>query len=85
MTYLGQPIGIAEYACRIAKGKSTHAIQILEWYPEQYNKIEPYHIDTNEKFREMELPTRDGQSRLSYETVANASKLYDAFRDLVEK
>ena len=33
LTHLGEPIGLVEYAALIAKGKSTHSIQMYEWYP----------------------------------------------------
>ena len=68
LTSLGQPVGLAEYAYRVAKGSSTHAIQILEWNPFQNGQIKQYHLDADENFRELELSTRDGQRRFSYET-----------------
>ena len=84
LTQQGQPIGLLEYATRIGKGKSTHSIVLLEWTPAQNGQIQASHLDGNENFREMELPTREAQSRFSYEICGNIAKLYPLFKDIIE-
>ena len=69
LTYLGQPIGLAEYASRLAAaGNSTHVMCLLDSTNnfDIINGITPHHIDKNEPFHELILMRRTGQKRLTF-------------------
>ena len=57
---------------------------MYEWYAAQNGMIQQYHIDADESFRELELTTREGQNRCSYEICANAGKLYGLWKELID-
>ena len=80
LTYLGEPIGITEYAARIAQGQSTHVILLLDWDESKNAKIKQHHVDKNTPFHELVLPSRPGYNRLTAILECKIEGLYRYFK-----
>ena len=77
LTTTGEPVGLTEYAQRIALSPSTHVILIMEAHHRKAKPILPWHIHPKERecFRELELPKRYGKLRVTYDPYSDAIKL----------
>ena len=80
LTHLGQPIGLVEYACRLARGESSHVILLNDWDPETPGKLSILQLDLNEVFNEFVLPNRPGQNKLHYVPQCDTEEIFRFFK-----
>ena len=88
LTHLGQPIGLCEYASRLAAaGSSTHVLLLHDnTSNENYGGIKEHHIDPKEEdFHELLLESREGQSRLTFAFTVETDALYEFVKARIEE
>ena len=83
LTRKGQPIGLTEYAAKIAGNKSTHVILLADWDSAKAGLADHQSIDSGEGFIEFELQSRPGYNRLTFDTMTGADSLYEFFEDMI--